>query len=113
MTRTVSALDDLVGFEVVDGLEAVRQRVAQRLRFTLGEWFLDAEAGIPYLERLAGGGGDHIQLFAQIVATETLAVEGVIAVTVESADLDKTTRRLQLVMTIETDDGVVTVEEAV
>ena len=34
---------------VVDGLEALRQRVTQRLRFWFNEWFLDYEDGVPYI----------------------------------------------------------------
>ena len=33
---------------VVDGLEAVRQAVVQRLRFWFGTWFLNAARGVPY-----------------------------------------------------------------
>ena len=111
--RTISAVDDLVdGFAVSDGLEAVRQRVAQRLRFAAGEWFLDAEAGIPFIDVLPAR-PDGALLTAQLVASEVFQIEDVTAVTVERADLDRVTRRLHLEITVETVDGVVTITEVV
>ena len=37
---------DLDGF-LVDGVESLRQRIEQRLRFPLGSWHLDASLGTP------------------------------------------------------------------
>jgi hypothetical protein len=33
---------------VIDGVDMVRQKLASRFRFFLGEWFLDRRQGIPY-----------------------------------------------------------------
>ncbi len=41
-------------FEEVFGIEAVGQRVKGTLNEFQGEWFLDLEAGVPYLESILG-----------------------------------------------------------
>lgn len=37
---------------IVDGIEAIAQDVTARLRFFLGEWFLDTRVGIPFYQRI-------------------------------------------------------------
>lgn len=41
-------------FEEVFGIEAVGQRVKDTLNTFRGEWFLDTEFGVPYLESILG-----------------------------------------------------------
>ena len=107
---TISAVDDLLdGFAVVDGLEATRQRVIQHLRFTLGEWFLDSDQGIPYFDGLFAGGSPEFA--AQLIAAEVLGVEDVTDVVVVRAVLDPLTRRLSLEFRVSTVHGQVTVSE--
>ena len=38
------------GFTFVDGVNQVSQNLAIRLRFILGEWFLNTLAGLPYYQ---------------------------------------------------------------
>ena len=40
------------GFQVLDGMESVRARVNQRLSWWQGEWFLNPDGGVPYLNIL-------------------------------------------------------------
>ena len=109
--RTISAVDDLLdGFAVVDGLEATRQRVIQHLRFTLSEWFLDSDQGIPYFDGLFAGGSSP-ELAAQLIVAEVLGVEDVTDVAVVRAALDPLTRRLSLEFRVSTVHGQVTVAE--
>lgn len=37
---------------LLDGIEAISQEVTSRLRFFLGEWFLNTDAGIPFFEKI-------------------------------------------------------------
>lgn len=47
--RTLGATAGDVDLTVVDGIESVRQRVEQRLRFWSATWFANQRAGVPYL----------------------------------------------------------------
>lgn len=38
------------GLGLITGDEAVKQKLSIRLRFVLGEWFLDQRIGVPYFE---------------------------------------------------------------
>lgn len=103
--RTISAVDDLAGgFAVVDGLEAVRQRVLQHLRFTLGEWFLRPDEGVPYFEGLFSDSAG-IELASQLIVSEVLGIEEVTSVEVLRAVVDPATRRLQLELRVGTTGG--------
>ena len=109
--RTISAVDDLTdGFAVVDGLEAVRQRVLQHLRLTLGEWFLSPEEGLPYIDGLFAD-QTGVDLAAQLISAEVQDVEDVTSVEVTEAVLDPASRRLRVELRVGTADGQVTVEE--
>ncbi len=39
---------------LTDPVEAVRQRLELRLAMSTGEWFLDPEEGMPYMEKILG-----------------------------------------------------------
>lgn len=45
----VLAQGDLV---IVSGVDSIKQDLLMRLRFFLGEWFLDTDIGVPYLEQV-------------------------------------------------------------
>ena len=111
MTRTISAVDDLTAdFAVIDGVEAVRQRVIQHLRFTLGEWFLAPDEGVPYFEGLFA---DHtgVDLAARLISAEVQGVEDVTSVEVMEAVVDPATRKLRVEFRVGTAYGDVTVAE--
>ena len=96
MTRTLSAGDDLAaGFAVVDGTEAVRQRVVQRLRLSRGEAFMDAEAGVPYLLEILGRRIPS-SLAGELVAAEVRKVPGVANVANVDVSFNRTTRHLRI-----------------
>lgn len=52
----LTTLDDLDfsqdDLQVIDGIEAIAQHIRIRLRFFLGEWFLDQRIGIPYYRQI-------------------------------------------------------------
>lgn len=39
---------------LIDGTDAAAQQIRIRLRFFLGEWFLDQRLGIPYYQQILG-----------------------------------------------------------
>ncbi len=109
--RTISAVNDLAdGFVIVDGLEAVRQRTLQHLRFTLGEWFLAGDEGVPLFEGVFADNAG-VELAAQLIAAAVLRIEDVTAVEVVSASVDPATRRLRLQLRVGTANGEMTIAE--
>ena len=64
-------------FTLVDELSSLAQRIEQRLRFWLQTWFLDTQAGLPYIPQLFGE-PDDVRLAEQII---TGAIESVPEVT--------------------------------
>ncbi|MCY3784561.1 MAG: hypothetical protein OXG79_12375 [Chloroflexi bacterium] len=114
MARTIAAADSDIatGFAVADGIEAVRQRVLQRLRLFRGESFLDAEAGVPYLTDLLGERLPSA-LAGSIIADQIRDVPGVLAVDNVDAQLDPRTRRLSVTADVTADDGTASVSVTV
>lgn len=47
-TSTHDIVFDPYDIAIVDGVEALKQRLKQRLLLFRGEWFLDLNAGVPY-----------------------------------------------------------------
>ena len=62
---------------VVDGLESVRQRVTERLRFRVKTWFLNLRDGVPYTPNVFG----HKTTEGLAARTLTDAIRGVADVT--------------------------------
>lgn len=85
--------------------EAISQKVETRLLLLKGEWFLDVEAGVPYIS----GTGQHIEgvkpvdlAFASATLKATiLETEGVTAITAFAMNLNTVTRRLKVEATVE------------
>ena len=96
-------------FALVDGLEAVRQRVLQRLAFVRGEWFLAAEAGVPYYEEIFNQ-PHHEGLAAQVIAQELVRLPYVQGVQVLQSSINTRTRRLHLEFEVNTDFGTIIVD---
>lgn len=89
----------------VTGAAAILQRVTIRLRFFLGEWFLDTRLGTPWRERIFIKGIDSRDV-KQILSQVVEAVPGVKSVTNFDATIDGRTRTLTVqTMTILLDDG--------
>ena len=76
---------------LVSGRTDVRQRVTLRLSRFLGEWFLDLDAGLPYLDWLETKPPDVPSIVARI-RTEIAAVDGVAATQNFSGTFDPETR---------------------
>ena len=102
MTRTISAGDtDLAEvFGVASDIEAVRQRVRQRLLLYRGESFLDASTGVPYTSDLLGRRLPNV-LASAIIADQVRGVTGVDAVTNVDVVFDPRTRKLSIEATVE------------
>lgn len=83
------------------GAEAVAQRVKTRLYLLLGEWFLDIEAGVPYLQRITTKPSDLF--YTESVLRRTiLGTEDVSRITSFDMTYNGTTRRLNIATTVTT-----------
>lgn len=78
---------------VVTDAAAIAQHVRQRLKTFLGEWFLDTEAGVPWLDELFGRPYDPA-LAESIVKEEVLNTDGVKEILSFSVGFDRTKRNL-------------------
>lgn len=98
--------------EVVDGLESVRQRVVERLRFWIGQWFLDVRGGVPYrpeiFQRPTSAG-----LAAAVVTDQIRSVEDVTGVHSVVASIDPLSRRMTYTATVATRYGDMQIGETV
>lgn len=95
--------NDLV---LVDGLSAIKQDILQRLRFYLGEWFLDTTKGVPYFQQILIKNPDQSKIDAIFINT-ILNTPGVITLTAYSFDLDSVNRILNIKFTAQTTSGTV------
>ncbi len=78
---------------IVEGLAAIGQHVAMRLRSYKGEWFLDQNAGVPYFQEVLEKGtpAARIRAIFQRIILET---DGIISVNSMTLDYDASARTL-------------------
>lgn len=95
--------------KMVSGREAISQRVRQHIEFYQGEWFLDTEAGLPWLQEVYQEPFDQITSEA-ILKNEVLEVPGVEDIVEFEASRDNKNRGFivdTLVVHTELDEEVV------
>ena len=72
-------LDQNGNVAIVDNDESLRQRLIQRLKTFLGEWFIDETIGVPYFQQILQSGID-INIVSNIITNEILKENEVIQV---------------------------------
>ena len=101
MSRTLSVtLDETTGFPdldgtVVDGLESLKQRVVQAIKFVFGTWFLNSERGLRY--DLVRGHQTTLEIAAQTIS-DAIREEGgseILNIETPVVTLDRSTRRMR------------------
>jgi hypothetical protein len=85
----------------------VAQRVQRRLRLIRGEWFLDLDAGVPWLTDILGR-GVNIGLIRSVLRDAILGTEGVSALRDFVLDFDRDDRRLRVSFRALGPDGAAT-----
>ena len=94
-----SGIEDITG-AVVDGIEALRQRIAQRLRFRRGTWVFAPGDGVPSVI-----GHDITIPIATRIITEAIRDEGgseIVSIGDVTVDLDRETRTFRYSATVTT-----------
>ena len=81
--------------------EAVAQRVKTRLYLLQAEWFLDVDAGVPYLQRITAKPTDLFYT-ESIIKKTVMETEGVAAMAAFNMDFDRDIRKLLVTMVITT-----------
>lgn len=78
-------------FALIDDTKQIMQNLAIRLRFVLGEWYLDITAGIPYYEEFFRKNPNQIQI-ESILKQEIVQTRGIEELISFEADFDKRRR---------------------
>ena len=96
---------------LVDGSALVKQRLSVILQLFKSEWFLDANAGIPYFQEILKKGVDATVIDA-IFRTAIIATDGVNRIlTYTPAVIDAAARTVSVAFTVDTVYGPVEFEE--
>lgn len=87
--------------------EACAQNVKTRLLLLQGEWFLDTESGVPYLQQIMTKPA-NVSLAEAIIRRIILETEDVSEIRTLSVSFDRDTRRLSVAATVANVYGSVT-----
>lgn len=93
------------------GLKAIEQRISQRLRLFLGEWFLDKTRGVPWIQQVFKKNPNPVVVDA-VIKREILAEPTVRELQIFELDLDTATRILTVTFKAITTEGVLDFREA-
>lgn len=77
------------------GIDAIRQRIILKLSIWRGEWFLDTDVGMPYVQELIGKRGTH-ELLRRVVKGKIENTDGVVEVTKISLSIDAKSRHVKI-----------------
>ena len=96
---------------LVDGSLLVRQRLSIALQLFKGEWFLDADAGVPWLQEILEK-GVAVAVIDAILRDKIIATPGVNRILTYSSEIDAATRTVSVAFTVDTVYGPVEFEGA-
>lgn len=84
---------------IIDDDAAIRQHLAIRLRFFLGEWFLDERLGIPYFDSILVKNPNLI-LVRGILRNAILTTPGIQSLEKFEFEYDNTVRKMRVDFTV-------------
>ena len=108
--RTGDLLIKYLDLMLIDNAERVAQQILISLRFWYGEWFLDTEQGVPYLEYILIK-NPNINHIRQILRETISSVEGVVSIEKLELDYNPTERNLLVEYVVTTNYGLLTRKE--
>ena len=92
------------------GVEAIAQDCRVRLKFFLGEWFLDTRLGVPYYQRILGK-KPRLPTIRSIFRKVILTTPGIINVSDLVVDFELRTRKLSVSFRAISTEGSFTFDE--
>lgn len=84
--------------------EATAQRVYTRLQLLNGEWFLNTDAGIPYLQEILVK-PENLPLAESLIKKTILQTDGIQEITAFDMIFDRATRKLDIAATVTNEFG--------
>lgn len=78
---------------VVEGIQQIRQRIAARLKFFQGEWFIDLRQGVPYRQYVFVA-NPNLAVIRSLFRRVILGTPGVVKLPTLKLALDRPTRTL-------------------
>lgn len=103
----LTANNDLL---LIDNAERIAQQICITLKFWLGEWFLNKNDGVPYLERIMVK-NPNLSHIRQILREKIMSVDGVESVSALNLFVDNENRVLSVTYEASTSYGLVTGKE--
>lgn len=97
---------------LIEGVDQIAQNLAIRLRFFLGEWFLDIEQGIAYYQDIFIKSPNQIQV-ENLLKNEILETDGIIEITSFEAEYDVALRKFNVAFTALSDEGEINLEVSI
>lgn len=98
--------------QLIDGIDQIKQNLAIRLRFFLGEWFLDIEQGIAYYQDIFIKSPNQIQV-ENILKNEILETDGITELTSFESEYDTVLRKYTVAFTALADEGEINLEVSI
>src|SRR3954447_26510569 len=84
---------DETQLQIIEGVAAVRQKLASRFRMFLGEWFLDQRQGVPYYRDILVK-SPNLGVIRSVFRKVILTTPGVLGITTFTLALDRVSRIL-------------------
>lgn len=94
---------------LISGIDQIAQNMNIRLRFFLGEWYLNTLVGIPYYQYFFIKNPNQIQV-ETFLKDEINNTPGVTEITSFASTYEATTRQFGVVFTANTESGTTTIE---
>lgn len=102
---------DANNWVLVNGVDALRQRLVANLQAFQGEWFLDPALGVPYFQTVfRRRKGVDLGLISTVFRDAILNTDGVKSIQNLEIDLNEATRVLTVTFRVDATDG--TIEES-
>ena|SRR5690606_17884111 len=89
---------------LIEGQDQISQNLAIRLRFVLGEWYLDIESGIPYYQDIFIKSPNRNRI-ETIIKDEIVNTQGINRLLSFQSDYQPITRKYSVRFQCETDKG--------